>query len=252
MRNKNLKRREFIAGSGLVLAGIVLGQKDTPPKGTVPLEKVPEGARFGYLIDPAKCIGCGHCMTACRTENHVPEGHWRTWVERYLTVETENGTETRIDSPGEGGYPEVKGEKVTKGFFLPKLCNHCENPSCVKVCPTCATYVSPEGVVLVDEKWCIGCGYCVQACPYGMRFIPEETGVASKCTWCYHRITKTDQNLPPACVLACPTGARSFGDLTDPEDPVTVAFRTKRVYVVRPETGNDPQVKYTHLGREVI
>lgn len=247
--NHTLQRREFLAGSGLLLTGIILGQGEKAPAGAAVMKSVPEGAKYGYLIDTRKCIGCGRCMRACREENNVPAHFHRTWVERYLSVKTDKGPQWRIDAPGETGYPPVDVKTVNKGYFVPKLCNHCENPSCVKVCPTNSTYISPEGVVLVDDSWCIGCGYCVQACPYGMRFIHEEKGVAAKCTWCYHRITK---DLKPACVLVCPTGARRFGDLTKKDDPVRVAFETERVYVTRPETGNDPQVKYTHLGREVV
>jgi Fe-S-cluster-containing dehydrogenase component len=250
MDANRLKRREFLAGSGLFLAGMLLGEGETPPANAVLLPGIPPNARWGYLIDTTKCIGCGNCMRACRKENDVPEHRWRTWVERYLHVEKEGAVSVQVQAPegGENGYPAVK-EKVLKSFFVPKLCNHCVTPSCVRVCPASATYVSPEGVVLVDDEWCIGCGYCIQACPYGMRFLHEENGVASKCTWCYHRITK---GLKPACVIACPTQARRFGDLRDPEDPVTAAFRDGRVYVLRPETGNDPQVRYSNLGREVI
>jgi len=250
MKKETIKRRDFLAGSGLFVAGFIFAEKEKPPPGMVPIPGIPAGARWGYLIDSTKCIGCGNCMRACRTENDVPEERWRTWVERYLYIEKAGKVTVRVDSPegGEKGYPDVEG-KVVKSFFLPKLCNHCVSPSCVRVCPASATYVTSEGVVLVDDEWCIGCGYCIQACPYGMRFIDERKGVASKCTWCYHRVEK---GLKPACVIACPTHARMFGDLRNPDDPVTKAFREKRVYVLRPETGNDPQVRYTALAREVI
>jgi len=244
-------RRAVLAGGATVLLGWVVRAGQKPPAGTVPVSGLPSYCRWGYLIDTTKCIGCGNCVRACRTENHVPENNWRTWVERYLYLEENGEVRVQVEAPkgGEQGYSEVDPKKVIKGFFVPKICNHCVQPSCVRVCPASATFITPEGVVLVDDKWCIGCGYCVQACPYDMRFIDEKRGVASKCTWCYHRITK---GYKPACVVACPTGARSFGDLRDPHDPVTRAFRQGRVYVLRPETGNDPQVRYTALDREVI
>ena len=247
-----VKRREFLTGSGMFLAGMIVGADEKPPATMVRLPGLPPTARFGYLIDTTKCIGCGNCTRACRKENKVPEGRSRTWVERYLYLETETGITVEVDAAvnEEKSYRKLDAkEKVVKGLFVPKLCNHCVSPSCVRVCPASATYQSPEGVVLVDEKWCIGCGYCVESCPYNMRFIDEEKGVASKCTWCYHRVTEGKK---PACVLTCPTGARQFGDLTDPKDRVTRAFRDGRVYVLRPETGNDPQVRYANLAREVI
>lgn len=285
MNQSKLGRREFLAGSGLVFVGVVLGQDVKPPEGLVRCAGFPAHARWAYLIDTTKCIGCGNCMRACRAENNVAqktaepaaapdersllarylytEGHkarndaaqptrFRTWVERYLQVETPEGVAVRVDAPegGEHGYPPVDA-KVLQGFFVPKLCNHCASPSCVKVCPTSATYISPEGVVLVDDKRCVGCCYCIQACPYGMRHLDRRLGRggAEKCTWCYHRITK---GLMPACVTACPTGARRFGVLSDPKDPVTAYIRANRVYTLRPETGNDPQVRYAQLAREVL
>jgi tetrathionate reductase subunit B len=289
MQRQRLGRREFLAGSGLVFVGVVLGQEKKPPEGLVRCAGFPAHARFAYLVDTTKCIGCGNCVRACRAENnvahrakegeHAPAANeglraklerflytpaekaendaeqptrFRTWVERYLHIETEKGVSVRVDSPegGEHGYPPV-AEKVLQGFFVPKLCNHCAHPSCVKVCPTSATFSTPEGVVLVDDKRCVGCCYCIQACPYGMRHLDRRfgRGVAEKCTWCYHRITK---DLKPACVTACPSGARRFGVLSNAEDPVTAYIRANRVYTIRPETGNDPQVRYTQLGREVL
>ncbi len=288
MQAPKLGRREFLAGSGLVFVGVVLGQDKKPPEGLIRCAGFQPNTRWAYLVDTAKCIGCGNCVRACRLENNVArkvegeahaaapkdersrlerylhtEAHhaqndaeqptrFRTWVERYLHVETDKGVKVRVDSPegGEHGYPPVK-ENVLQGFFVPKLCNHCAHPSCVKVCPTSATYTTPEGVVLIDDKRCVGCCYCIQACPYGMRHLDRRfgRGVAEKCTWCYHRITK---GLKPACVTACPTGARRWGNVADPDDTVIAYIRTNHVYTLRPETGNDPQVRYTQLAREVL
>ncbi len=203
---------------------------------------------WGFVCDNEKCIGCGRCVVACKLENDVP---WepefnRTWVERYII--TEDG-EIFVDSPNGGRdgfgaeYVNVKyrGLDIRKSFFIPKLCNQCDNPPCVTVCPVGATYMTDDGVVLIDREHCIGCRYCIQACPYGARFFLPEEGIVDKCTWCYHRISK---GLVPACVEVCPVGARVFGDLRDPASPVTEILREKRVYVLKPDLGTEPKVYY--------
>ena len=111
-----------------------------------------------------------------------------------------------------------------------------------------ATYATKEGVVLVDEKHCVGCGYCVQACPYGARYIHPERRTADKCTWCYHRVKK---GLMPACVVVCPVEARLFGNLKDPESRVARILREERIGVLKPETGNSPKTFYVGLDKEV-
>ncbi len=202
---------------------------------------------YVYLIDITKCIGCGSCVRACEMENNVPPNYFRTWVERYLVSRT---GEVRVDSPNgaRGGFdPTATSIGATKAFFLPKLCNHCAQTPCVPLCPVGASYRAPDGVILVDEKRCIGCGYCVQACPYGSRFIHPETHTASKCTLCYHRITK---GLKPACIQACPTEARRLGDLKDPEDEVADIIATKVVHTLKPELLTDPRCYYQGLGKE--
>ena len=110
-------------------------------------------------------------------------------------------------------FEDIRKEDIDKAFFVPKLCNQCENPPCVQVCPVGATYQTPDGVVLVDRTWCIGCGYCIMGCPYGVRFFHPVYHTAEKCNFCYHRITK---GLKTACVEACPFGARQIGNLKDP------------------------------------
>ncbi len=203
---------------------------------------------FAFIVDIEKCIGCGKCVNACIKENSVPNDFYRTWVERYHILE--NG-EVIVDSPdgGSDGFkPQEFKHKVEKAFFVPKLCNHCKKPNCVQVCPVVATYVSKEGVVLVDDKHCVGCSYCVQACPYGARFINPETRTADKCTWCYHRIKK---GYKPACVLVCPTGARQFGRIDDPESPVHKTVKEKMLQILKPETGNEPMTMYLGLDKEV-
>lgn len=204
---------------------------------------------YVYLIRIDKCIGCGNCVRACQKENNVPEDFYRTWVERYEVSET---GETFIDSPRggiEGFRPIPTGIKVTKAFFVPKMCNHCINTPCTQVCPVGASYSTKDGAVLVDEKHCVGCGYCVQACPYGSRFLNPFTKVAQKCTWCYHRIVR---GMLPACVQMCPTGARQFGDLLKEGDPTRKAIATEAVMVLQPGLLTKPRCYYVGLNMEVV
>jgi Fe-S-cluster-containing dehydrogenase component len=217
--------------------------------------------QWAFGVDATKCIGCLRCVEACKRENDVPGDahHFRTWVERYVYLEGDK--RARIDShhdpvniEASGSEREFRfanryqGAKVEKAFFVPKLCNQCTHPACVQVCPTGATYRTQDGVVLIDHKYCIGCQYCVQACPYAARYFNEHKGVSDKCTWCYHRITK---GLQPACVEVCPVGARIFGDLKDEQSPISLFIRNNRVQVLRPETGNAPNVYYVGIDKEV-
>jgi Fe-S-cluster-containing dehydrogenase component len=212
--------------------------------------------RWVFLVDTNKCVGCGLCVKACKLENEVPYDPpvTRTWVERYVLMK--NG-QSHIDSPfgGRDGYTDAKideneipPDQITKGFFVPKLCNQCKKPACVQVCPVGATYQTQDGVVLIDRKWCIGCGYCIMACPYGMRFFHPVYKVAEKCTFCYHRITK---GMKTACVQACPFDARQIGNLKDPNDPVTKIIMDERVAVLKDEYGTKPQVYYIGLDTNV-
>ncbi len=203
---------------------------------------------YAFIVDTEKCIGCGKCVDACKRENSVPEDFYRTWIERYTILE--DGTVT-VDSPkgGSAGFNPVKtAGPVEKSFFVPKLCNHCRNPNCVQVCPVGATYVTKEGFVLVDEKHCVGCSYCVMACPYGARFVNPHTHTADKCTWCYHRIM---QGHTTACVSVCPTRARLFGRVDDPQSSVYTILKKNRLQVLKPETGNEPLTMYIGLDKEV-
>jgi len=208
---------------------------------------------WGYAVDTTKCIGCGACMRACRNENRVPESCYRTWVERFEIGES---GEVRVDvamnpsatfsqdSTPAGG----EGGTYSKAFFVPKLCNHCETSVCTQVCPVGATFHTEDGVVLVDDKRCVGCGYCVQACPYGTRFINPETHTADKCTLCYHRITK---GLQPACVEVCPVQARIFGNLKDRNSTLSRLLRERRYTLLKPELGTNPRCYYFGLDMEV-
>ncbi len=203
--------------------------------------------RYLIVIDTRKCIGCGACVRACAQENDVPEHYFRTWVERYRISRT---GKVAVDSPNGGmdGFEQtVSGQEVTKAFFLPKQCCHCTNTPCVQLCPVGASYRTLDGVVLVDEERCIGCGYCVQGCPYGSRFIHPDTHTASKCTLCYHRITR---GLEPACVEACPVGARMIGDAKIVGDKVAEIVATQRVQVLQPQLLTEPNCYYLGLTKE--
>jgi Fe-S-cluster-containing dehydrogenase component len=150
-----------------------------------------------------------------------------------------------VDSPDGGmhGFPS-SDEPGVKQFFVPKMCNHCADSPCTQVCPVGATFISPDGVVLVDEKYCLGCRYCVQACPYGCRFLHPQKNVAQKCTLCYHRISK---GLTTACCENCPTGARQLADLKDPKDPIHEYLRTHSVQVLKPHMATGAKLFYHNL-----
>jgi tetrathionate reductase subunit B len=156
-----------------------------------------ENKRMGMLIDLSLCIGCNACAVACKIENDVPLTKFNTWVETFDV---------------ESGEDDISRASVSK------LCNHCENAPCVQVCPTGASYQTDDGYVLVDHSRCIGCKYCMAACPYSVRWVDDTTGEVSKCTFCYHR---TSEGLLPACVATCVTKARMFGDFNDPDSDVS-------------------------------
>lgn len=272
-------RREFLSCLGGALAcGAAAAAASTVATGTVaataaetavteapPIPAIPgydwTKHAWAFGVDATKCIGCLRCVEACKKENNVPRDahHFRTWVERYVTLEGEENA--RVDSQADpvniaasGSESEYrfadryKDAKVERAFFVPKLCNHCTHPACVQVCPTGATYKTEDGVVVIDHTYCIGCQYCVQACPYGARYFNEEKGVTDKCTWCYHRITK---GLKPACVEVCPVGARIFGDRNDKQSPISQFIQNNRVSVLKPETGNAPNVFYIGIDKDV-
>ena len=205
---------------------------------------------WGMLIDLPKCIGCGNCVRACQAENDVPDGYFRTWVERYHVPEGDL-EHPEVDSPNGGydGFRELYAAgDGSKSFFVPKMCNHCADSPCEQVCPVGATFRSPDGVVLVDKKYCLGGRYCIQACPYGCRFLDPRTNTADKCTLCYHRITKGKTT---ACVEVCPTGARQLGDLKNPKDPIHAFLRDNKVQVLKPQMATGAKLYYAGLDGSV-
>ncbi len=176
---------------------------------------------YGFVIDNRKCIGCHACSVACKSENEVPLGVNRTWVKY---VET-------------GAFPN------TRRHFQVTRCNHCANPPCVRICPTAAMYQRADGIVEFDNRACIGCKACLQACPYDAIYIDPESHTAAKCHYCAHR---TDVGLEPACVVVCPEQAIIAGDMHDPDSAISRLLATEKVSVRKPEQGTAPKLFYIH------
>lgn len=200
------------------------------PTGGSP-KQAPRTRRLSMILDLDRCIGCQACSVACKAEHGIRLGGFRAWV-----------SEKEV-----GCYPTVSR------LFLPRLCNHCEHPPCLDVCPTGATYKRDDGLVAIDKSRCIGCRHCMKACPYGVRYFnpsrsadekafPALThGTVDKCDFCSHRI---DRGVVPACVNTCPVGARIFGDLNDPEGQIQRLKAEGVVQPLLPEFGTGPSVFY--------
>ncbi len=254
MGNEKVKptRRNFLKTAATLVGSTIAISLLKPTQGLLfaATPKSKTGPWYGIGIDIEKCIGCGRCANACKTENNVPREpfFFRTWIEQY-TIKNEG--EMLIESPNGGidGFKQsVPDENIFKSFFVPKMCNHCYKSPCTQVCPVGATYESPEGIVLIDEERCIGCRYCVQSCPYGCRFVNPEKNIAEKCTLCYHRITK---GLQPACMEVCPTGARIYGDLRDKQGPLVKFIREHTTHVLRSHLNTGSKLYYNALSEEV-
>ncbi|HEX3015632.1 MAG TPA: 4Fe-4S dicluster domain-containing protein [Desulfobacteria bacterium] len=176
--------------------------------------------KMGFVIITSRCIDCDACMVACRAENQAPLGYSRNWV-------TNSGIK--------GRFPKVKQS------FEPGNCMHCDSPSCVAVCPTGASYKRSDGIVLVEDAKCVGCKYCVEACPYDARFLNPNTGKADKCTLCIQRL---EQGLQPACVQTCLGKARQAGDLNDPDSVVAKLLDLYPVRRLLTDAGTGPNIYY--------
>ena len=262
------KSRRAFLGFGLAVTGGLIGAavlarfvpvfaEELDPASPIVPTYDPASKQWTFVVDTAACIGCGLCVVACKEENDVVEAPvcTRTWVERHTT--TTDGT-LYVDSPDGGidGFPAestapgAAGKPVAASHFQPRLCMQCVDSPCTSVCPVGATYHTEDGVILVDARRCIGCGYCNVACPYGARYIvPAEAGaesettpgIADKCTWCYHRI---NQDQLPACVEICPVGARKFGDAADETSEIAQIVREQNPQQLHPEYGTNPRVLY--------
>jgi Fe-S-cluster-containing dehydrogenase component len=190
--------------------------------------------RWAMVIDLRRCIGCMACVAACKAEYDVPLGVWRTIVKVKDT----------------GQFPN------TKRHFLPRLCNHCDNPPCVRNCPTEATYKHADGYVLQRYERCIACRTCMAACPYNARHVLPNNrtrvkigGVIDKCTFCEHRVSN---GMLPACVQTCLGRSRIFGDINDPKSEVRRLVSTMQVATLKPEKGTHPQVYYIKPERQMV
>ena len=204
------------------------------------------------LIDVEKCIGSGHCVRACKTENDVLDEPYffRTWVERYH-VDPLDMNHPIVDSPNGGidGFPETYPDGKGKTFFVPKMCNHCADSPCTQVCPVGATFQHqrrrrPRSTRTTASAAATAC----RPVPYGCRYIDPRTHTADKCTLCYHRITK---GLQPACCEVCPTGARQLADLKNPNDPIHEFLRTHAVQVLKPQMATGAKIYYNGLDGSV-
>ena len=214
-----------------------------------------DGVVFGYAINISKCRGYRDCVDACLRENNLSRDL------RYIHVlELDEGS---LDYEKADRYYDRKTVPAEGKYYLPLQCMHCDNPPCVKACPVRATWMEPDGIVVVDYDWCIGCRYCMAACPYEARRFnwgapdlsgedinpdthylgnrPRPNGVVEKCHFCVQR---TREGRQPACQEACPTGARVFGILLDPESEIRFVLENKAVFRLKEDLGTEPKFWY--------
>ena len=175
--------------------------------------------KYAMVIDSSVCIDCKACMASCKVQNNVPRGYWRNWIKHTI--------------------PDFSKGPLTRTHFQPGGCMQCDNPTCVQACPSGATYKDPQnGIVHVNEALCIGCGNCITACPYGARFRHPDKRVPDKCDFCFSS-GRLERGLLPACVDTCPTKARVFGDLNDPDSDASRLLRDKPTVRVLARGGID-------------
>jgi molybdopterin-containing oxidoreductase family iron-sulfur binding subunit len=216
------------------------------------------GVQFAYALDISRCIGCRRCVYACVEENNHSRDPQVHWISVH-SMEKEKGVDFSHSDP----YYEPKEVPEDGRFYVPVACQQCENPPCTKVCPVGATWKEKDGIVVIDYDWCIGCRYCMAACPYGARHFnwaepsipkaeinpsthylgnrPRQKGVVEKCTFC---IQRTRAGRYPACVEVCPVGARKFGNLLDPGGEIRYIIERKRVLVLKEDLNTVPRFFY--------
>jgi len=216
------------------------------------------GVEFAYALDISRCIGCRRCVYACVEENNQSRDPQLHWI-RVLSMEKEKGVDFAHADP----YYQPESVPEEGKFYVPVSCQQCRNAPCTKVCPTGATWTERDGIVVVDYDWCIGCRYCMAACPYGARHfnwaepsLPKESlntnthylgnrprpkGVVEKCTFC---IQRSRAGRYPACVEVCPAGARKFGNLLDPGSEIRYIIEHKRVLVLKEDLNTMPRYFY--------
>jgi molybdopterin-containing oxidoreductase family iron-sulfur binding subunit len=236
--------REYAAKRGMAVK-----VADTPP--------IPD-VLFGYALDLSRCVGCRRCVYACVEENNQSRDPQLHWI-RVLQMEKEKGVDFRHANP----YYDPPKVPEEGHFYVPVACQQCRNAPCVKTCPTGATWMEPDGIVVIDYDWCIGCRCCMAACPYGARHFnwaepaipeaelnpathylgnrPRPKGVVEKCTFCIQRVRKGRY---PACVEVCPAGARKFGNLLDKDSEIRYIIENKRVLVLKQELNTLPKFFY--------
>ncbi|HEV8183840.1 MAG TPA: 4Fe-4S dicluster domain-containing protein [Candidatus Angelobacter sp.] len=183
--------------------------------------------RYGFVIDQDRCIGCHACTVACKEEHQVPIGVFRTWVKY---VET-------------GEFPE------TRRHFGVMRCNHCDDAPCIEICPTHSLFRRSDGIVDFDNRRCIGCKSCMQACPYDALYIDPNNNTAAKCNFCAHRV---EQNLEPACVIVCPTQAILAGDLDNSSSKTGAVIANRKTAVRKPEKGTIPKLHYVGIHQDLL
>jgi len=216
-----------------------------------------EGVQFAYVLNIGRCIGCRKCVYACMKENNLSRDPQVQYIRVMKLPRGSMDLEEAVHD-----YPkEEAGDE--NSYYMPVQCQQCENPPCVKVCPVKATWKEKDGPVVIDYNWCIGCRYCAAACPYHARRFnwtqprisgseinpdmgylsnrPRYMGVMEKCTFCLHRVRIGRY---PACVEACPTGARKFGDMNDPDSEVRQIIKKERVYVLKQDLKTLPRFYY--------
>lgn len=174
---------------------------------------------YGFVIDQRRCIGCHACTVACKSENDVPVGDFRTWVKY-----TEKGA-----------FPDVRRH------FTVLRCNHCDAAPCVEICPVVALHKRPDAIVDLDRDVCIGCRACMQACPYDALYLNADTGTAEKCHYCAHR---TELGLEPACVVVCPEEAIVAGEVDNPEHRIARIIKEEKTSRRKLDKGTQPRVWY--------